>query len=381
MSSRLIVGEEARALTLKQKWELFSPFLTQFGNLSLSYATLQEGMEYFLHDTGYISFTTVRHPVFARKPKRIALSDPVCDPAHLRQLMEAFLASNRSAVFVCASEGCAEQLRTMGFKVNCLGFEPEIPIQTYNTQGNWKELDMIKRARNEARREKIRITEVDIETLDKAQLQSISQKWLGTKKVNDREIWIYARRPVYGAEPDVRKFAAYDQHNQIVGYVFYDPIYRAGKVVGYSANISRCDEQRYGRLATAVHMEACDIFRAEGKEVLSLLLAPFVRLDEGRFNDDFSTKLFFQLSERFGNDIYNFKGLSFHKSKYRVPEKFLYFASNSLMPSNDVYLAFLSSDITRSYFSTLMQLLRGIAKEVFRKRKDSADSQKESART
>ena len=30
------------------------------------------------------------------------------------------------------------------------------------------------------------------------------------------------------------------------------------------------------------------------------------------------------------------------------------------MPSNDIYLAFLSADITRSYFSTMGQLLRGM---------------------
>ena len=49
----------------------------------------------------------------------------------------------------------------MGFKLNCIGYEPELPIQTYKTRGNWKELDMIKRARNEARREGITIREED----------------------------------------------------------------------------------------------------------------------------------------------------------------------------------------------------------------------------
>src|SRR4030095_12978888 len=107
------------------------------------------------------------------------------------------------------------------------------------------------------------------------------------------------------------------------------------------ANIVRCDEKRYGRLGTAVHMEAIDAFRQEGKEVLNLMLAPFAKLTEGKYNDDWGTKLFFQWSERFGDDIYNFKRVSFHKSKYRVPEKYLYFASNRLLPSNDVYLAFL----------------------------------------
>ena len=119
-------------------------------------------------------------------------------------------------------------------------------------------------------------------------------------------------------------------------------------------------EQRFGRLATAVNMVAAEQFKSEGKEVLNLMLAPFAKLDGGKFNDDWATKLFFRISERYGNSIYNFKGLSFHKAKYRGVEKSLYFASNNPMPSNDIYLAFLSSDITQSYFSTMGRLLWGV---------------------
>jgi len=145
----------------------------------------------------------------------------------------------------------------------------------------------------------------------------------------------------------------------------------SGRVVGYSANISRCDERRFGRLATAINMVALEHFRAEGKRTLNLCLAPFVKLERGRFNDDWATLKFFQLSERFGNDIYNFQGLSFYKAKYRGQEKSLYFASTNALPSNDVYLAFLSSDIARSYFSTLGQLLWGIVTSVWRDRRAS----------
>jgi lysylphosphatidylglycerol synthetase-like protein (DUF2156 family) len=373
-AQRSILGEEAKALTREEKWQLLSPFLCQNGREALSYATLQAGMEYFIDECGYIAFTSVTHPVFARKTKRIVLSDPVCAPNDFSKLVRSFLRHHPHAAFVVISEACADALRPLGFKVNSIGYEPEIPIQTYNTKGNWKELDLIKRARNETKRESIRIEEVNIEQVDKEQLDVISAKWIGTKKVNDREIWVYARRAIFEHEEDVRKFVAFDKSGIVVGFAFYDPMYRDGRVVGYSANISRCDELRYGRLATAIHMEAAEKFREEGKEVLNLCLAPFVRLDEGKHSDDRATELFFRLSERFGNDIYNFKGLSFHKSKYRAPEKFLYFASNSLMPSNDVYLAFLSSDITRSYFLTLWRLLWGMLTQITRSRAEPQKS-------
>ncbi len=356
---KVIEGEAAKKLGRQEKWELLSPFLTRHGQASLAYATLQEGMEYFIDETGYVAYTTVQHPVFSPKRRRITLSDPVCAPEDLPKLINHFLADNPRASFGVISEGCAETLHGMGFKVNCIGYEPELPIQTYNTQGNWKELDLIKRARNEAKREGLMIREED-GALPREELADVSAKWIGSKKINDREIWLYARRPVFDREEDVRKFVAYDKESRVVGFVFYDPMYRDGKVFGYSANISRCDEKRFGRLATAVHMVAIEKFRGEGKEVLNLLLAPFVKLDKGKYNDDLGAKLFFSLSARFGNNIYNFNGLSFHKSKYRGVERPLYYASNSFMPSNDIYLAFVAADITRSYFKTMGQLLRGM---------------------
>jgi lysylphosphatidylglycerol synthetase-like protein (DUF2156 family) len=360
MAFRIIESDFARTITPGEKWELLSPFLKQHGRAALSYATLQSGMEYFIDDTGYIAYTTAQHPIFSPRPKKITFSDPVCAEEDYPSLIRNFLSVNPRAMFCVISERCASVLRDLGFKANCIGYEPVLPVATYNTLGNWKELDLIKRARNEARREGIAIREVQIETVNRNELEKVSSKWIGTKKVNDREIWIYARRPVFEPEGDVRKFVAYGRDGHVAGFVFYDPIYRAGQVVGYSANISRCDERTFGRLATAIHMEAIEAFRSEGKEVLNLCLAPFVKLEGGKFNDDFGAKLFFDLTARYGNDIYNFQGLAFHKSKYRGGEKFIYFASNSLMPTNDIYLAFRSADITRSYLSTVGQLLRGM---------------------
>lgn len=367
-STRTILGEAARSLRREEKWGLLSPFLRQHGREALSYATLQEGMEYFLDDCGYIAFVTARHPVFARQPKRIVLCDPLSAQADYGKIIGHFLEENPRALFVVISEKCAETLRGMGFKANCIGYESELPIQTYNTQGNWKELDLIKRARNEARRLGIAIREENVEAVRKEQFESITARWIATKKVNDREIWFFARRPVFEHEEDVRKFMAYDQEGRLTGFAFYDPIYRDGRVIGYSDVISRCDEQQFGRLATAIHMVAMEQFKTEGKEVFNLNLAPFVKLDLGKYNDDWFMKFFFQLSARFGNDIYNFQGLSFHKSKYRGVEKPIYCASQNLIPSNDVYLAFQSADISRSYFGMLFQLLGGILKAPFQSR-------------
>src|SRR5206468_304120 len=130
----------------------------------------------------------VTHPVFARRGVRVALSDPVCAPEDLPELLRRFVDFAPRAAFAVVSERCAAELRGLGFKANCVGYEPEIPVQTYPTQGNWKELDLIKRARNEAKREGIVIREDPIGTVSKAELAAVSSQWIRGKKVNDREI-------------------------------------------------------------------------------------------------------------------------------------------------------------------------------------------------
>lgn len=374
-----ILGNEAQRLNSIQKWEILGPHIQRHGREALSYATLQPGMEYFIHDAGFLAFTTAIHPVFARKPKRIVLSDPVCSINDLETLLGDFLSEHPRAIFAVASEPCAKVLREMGFKVNCVGYEPELPIQTYNTRGNWKELDMIKRARNEAKRHQLEIREVDISTIPIPELQAISDGWIEGKKVSDREIWVYARRPVYAEEPGVRKFVAFDRHGVPVGYVFYDPMHRDGNVIGYSANTVRCNERTYGRLATAIHMTAMEVFREEGVETLNLCLCPFTDIEKGCFSDDLATKWFFKISRQYGGEIYNFDGLSFHKSKYRGCRKPLYYASNSAIPANDIYLAFLTSDIATSYWSTMGRLALGVMKGVFPVRKKMRPPSKESS--
>jgi SAM-dependent methyltransferase len=366
LTSITILGEEARRINPAEKWNMLSSFIRHYGREAISYATLQQGMEYFINELGYVAFVTVQHPVLSPVAKRIVLCDPVCALSDYERFLQSFIDDNPHVAFGVISETCAEVLRKMGFRINCLGYETELSIQTYNTSGNWKDLDLIKRAKNEVQRKGISIEEVDITKVNRDELEAVSKKWLTQKKISDREIWIYARRPVFDHEEDMRKFVAFDAQGKVIGFVFYDPMYRDGKVVGYSANTPRTDEQQYTRLTTAIHMKAIDVFRNEGKEVLNLCLSPFVKLDLGKYNDDKAFKLFLEITARFGEGIYNFSGLSFHKSKYRGSEKPIYFATKSRLASNEMYLAFHAAGISKNYWSTFGELLKGAFKNIFR---------------
>ena len=357
-----------KLLTMPEKWELFSPFLRQYGRQAFSYATLQQGMEYFVNELGYVAYVTVVHPILSPKPLRIVFCDPVCAESDYLSFLKSFFAEYPNVVFGMISENFATVLRSIGYMVNCLGIEAELAVQSYNTAGNWKELDLIKRARNEIKRKGVVIHEVDITKIDRAELDKVTEQWLTFKSINDREIWIYARKPIFSDENDMRKFIAVDMQGQIVGFVFYDPMYRDGKIIGYSANILRTNEHEYTHLTTAIHMFAIDQFRTEGVEVLNLCLSPFVNLDAGKYNDNKIFKVFLLLIARFGDSIYNFHGLSFHKSKYRGTEKPIYFASKSKLAYIEVYLAFQVSGISKNMCTTAGLLIVGVINQLFRKK-------------
>ena len=384
MATRTLNCSLERGLESKFKEKNLLPILKQYGRGAFSYATLQDGMDYFIdEDMGYISYVKEKHPIFAPRGKSIVLGEPISSEEDKPKILRKFLEKNPQSIFIPVSEYFGHTLQEEGFKVNCVGHEPILRVDEYNTKGNWKELDSIKRARNEVKRNNIRIEEVSMNEISRKSLEQISDNWLKGKVLNDREIWIYARRPVFEDEEDVRKFVAFDKEDSPIGFVFYDPIYEDGVITGYSANISRCNEERYKKLSVAVNMNAIEKFREGKAKELNLCISPFDKVEQGSLNDDGMTQLFFMMCREFGEDIYNFKGLSFYKSKYRGEERPIYFASNSLMPVNDVYLAFRSSSIANGYTQTLMSLAKGIgsqkadAKKVFDRWKFLRKSKKE----
>src|SRR5437879_3866305 len=106
MATQIIEGDGAKAFGQKEKWAMLGPFLRRYGSEALAYATLQEGMNYYVDQDGYIAYTTVYHPVFARKKLRIALSDPICAPDRYAAIVSGFLKQHPRAAFGVISQQC-----------------------------------------------------------------------------------------------------------------------------------------------------------------------------------------------------------------------------------------------------------------------------------
>ncbi len=184
----------------------------------------------------------------------------------------------------------------------------------------------------------------------KAELEMVSREWLATKTVNDRELWFMVRKAVYEAEPDVRKFIT-RRGGRITGFIFFDPMYRDGRIYGYSAGILRMGKRAHGGTLTLIIKEALKKFSEEGVQVLSLGLSPFFDVDDRGFRHSAVVKHAFRFLYESGDFLYPFKNLTFAKSRYgggfkdglyrdgNVIKKKVYFAHRSRFPLRELYQA------------------------------------------
>lgn len=287
--------------------------LKQYGRGSLAYSSLQAGMQYYMNDKlGYCAYV----PLSDSEDSVCVLADPICSKENLRAFLDAFLLEKKDPIFLHASRNTAEILNERGFSVNELGVETIIEIQKFTLSGNKRQA--LRQARNNAKRDNLVCREVlSSDPEMRKAFRKISEDWMKHKVMNDSEMQFIVRPIVYVDEIDVRKFVAL-KGDTVVGFIIFDPIYENGKVKGYIANHLRSNLDRSYSVVDFILLEALDIFKAEGKEELSLGLSPLAKVDDcEEFRHSKLLTAHFKYSFEKANFLYNFKNLYRHKSKYR----------------------------------------------------------------
>ena len=287
--------------------------LKQYGRGSLAYSSLQAGMQYYMNDKlGYCAYV----PMSDSEDSVCVLADPICSKENLRAFLDAFLLEKKDPIFLHASRDTAEILNERGFSVNELGVETIIEIQKFTLSGNKRQA--LRQARNNAKRDNLVCLEVlSSDPEMRKAFRKISEDWMKHKVMNDSEMQFIVRPIVYVDEIDVRKFVAL-KGDTVVGFIIFDPIYENGKVKGYIANHLRSNLDRSYSVVDFILLEALDIFKAEGKEELSLGLSPLAKVDDSQeFRHSKLLTAHFKYSFEKANFLYNFKNLYRHKSKYR----------------------------------------------------------------
>lgn len=300
----------------ERRWEQ----LRQHGSFSLAYHTMQSGIDYFETMDGFIAYQKKWGYTFV-------LADPVVSEENREASIDEFLQNHKKVNFCQITEPIAQILHDRGFMVNEFGSEFEVGIQDYTMSGKKKR--HIKEAVNRIKNLGMTVEEYSAADLDRTEVESISEAWRSSKYVSEHETRFLSRGIVLDDEPDVRKFYLMAEDG-IVAYIYFDPIYRNGEVIGYLSNSKRNREGAPRDFDFAITWHAIERFREEGKEILSMGLAPFYELTDEKFRHNRLThNVLNWIYQRPKKWLYNFQGVAAHKRRYRGEMIKVYFASQA----------------------------------------------------
>jgi len=309
LSTSNTLGENGLSLAQRQS------LISQYGTQSSAYFNLQDNVQHFgTQQLGFVSYYVKK---MLGKPYNIAFTRPICAAEKFDELIQALEEhTRRPTIFMAVDQSCADALIKRGYSCNDMGVEYFIDIPSYEIKG--KEMKYLRWAANFGHRG-FEVKEQDWDEIDPHLVEKISLEWRQTKAVKARELRLITRPPEFKDTWEVRKFFCY--HNgELVGYVFFDPFFKDGKIVGYTANIlrGRHDIKPNGFLDFTI-LEAIKTFKNESIPTLSLGLTPLHDLQPHE-NEISWIRHLQNFMYRRCSFIYAFQALAYHKTRYRPQE-------------------------------------------------------------
>ena len=285
--------------------------LREYGNFALAYsATFQAGLEYFGDEEGFLAYKQVGRTAFV-------LSNPLAPFSGCGDLIRRFVAERSDVCFWQVSRALGKILEAAGFSVNQMGIETRIELRDYDFDGPGKR--NFRRALNRAACRNYTIAERPVTSLDRKELQMVSERWRQTRRVKNREMTFLTRPAILDDEVDVRKFFAFDVNDRLVAFAFFDPIYKGGEVVGYLCSAKRRLPEADALVGYAILHRAIRTFKDEGKALLSFGLSPLCGIDGKELSGNRLLSFGFRAlyrSRLLNKIIYPFQGFAEHKAGF-----------------------------------------------------------------
>lgn len=285
-------------------------YLKQYGRSCLSYSLFQAGMQHHIEPgIGFIAYYSFWHPLLAPFGRKIVLTNPVCAPEHARPMLERFIERHKRVIVLQCDAINAAHLSDMGYEVNMVGQECELPLP-YKLAG--KRRAKLRQWRNKCEREGVVVEERALSDCDAAEIKALSQAWVQEK--GGKELTLMTRPLVWADEPDVRCFWA-RQQGKLIGLAIFDPMYQEGQLIGYYHNFDRITAQAPNGSSAYIILAAIKAFEAEGLQCVSLGLMPLYVLRPHFKDNEFTRKA---LKYAYGklNHLYPFQGSVNHKRKF-----------------------------------------------------------------
>ena len=303
-------------------------YLKRFGCHSMSFSALQPNMRFFdLEGVGYIAFRKQWGSV-------VALGNPICSEQDREHLIRAFCKKYSSPVFIQVTQEVAQLINQItGFYTTQFGKETLIDLKTWTMSGKKKQV--IRTAVNHAKKEGITVKE----SYGDLAYRDLSDSWLQTRKCKGREIVFLIRPMEMDYKEGTRRFFAY-QNEKMIGFIFFDPVYESGRVVGYVPNISRASKQFPQGIFYMLMVQAMEKFKEEGVPYIFLGLSPLALDYPAKGKESKALRWMLEFTAKHLNFLYNFKGIDFTKSRFRGQEEPTFVVHQSIMPAKSFVCMF-----------------------------------------
>lgn len=298
-------------------------YLKRYGDHCMSFSAMQPGMHYFdIPGIGFIAYKT-------QWGSRYVLSDPVCDKKDREFIISEFLKDDKSAAFAQISEPVAELIaEKFGYYSTQFGVETLVDLEDWDLKGKKKQV--LRTSINKAQKDGVRFIEKDHKNGER----KLTDEWLKTRKVRNREILFLIRPMEMDYEEGTRRFYAY-KGDELLGFIYFDPVYSGNKVVSYVPNISRFSHDFKQGIFYPLMVHAMEVFKSEGIKYMHLGLSPMVVEEDDLHYESSIVKSIIRLLYKYGNMIYSFKGLHFTKSRFQGKDCKTFCAHKKMLPTRD----------------------------------------------
>lgn len=296
--------------------------MRKYGAFSLAYSTaVQPRLEHYGNADGYLAYRR-------RYRQTIVLGDPVSKAPE--RLIDSFIQQYPGMTFCQVSESTAKILESRGFYVNQMGVDTTIQLADYTLAG--KEKEWLRYAYNWIAKRGYEIFESDFPEISPEQVEEISESWRKTRTVKRKEVRFLNRPIVMNPEEGVRRFFLRSPEGKLLAFVFLDPLFRDGEIIGYVTAFKRRHPETPPNGEQAIMKFIIETLKSEGVEELKLGLSPFAWIDDRDFRYNGLTSFLMRKAFTAGwinRWFYNLTGHAEYKRRFRATEEQTYFASPS----------------------------------------------------
>ena len=311
-------SEPFASIAEQRRWQA----LQRFGDFTLAYNTAaQEHLEYHWSNVGYLAYVQRKGQVFV-------LGDPVTSDEDIPTLLDSFLARFPRPTFVQVSATTATHLAARRFYINEMGVDTTLDLATYSFAG--KSMERIRYASNWLKKHGYHIAELSYTDIEAQVATDVSQQWRRSMKYSRSEMRFLNRPICYRDERDVRKFFLRDAQGRCLAFMYFDPLYRDGHVIGYATAIKRRRPDAPLYAEQGIMRAAIEQFQSEGKQRVTLGLSPMAWIE----NKTFPCNPFLHYSFRYAfrawwvnRYFYNLEGHAQYKRHFKGHEQPYHYAS------------------------------------------------------